>query len=248
MTYYEVLGVKPNDSIDIIKKEYRARVKKNHPDVQQSEEWKERATEYVKMLNEAYEVLTDPGKKAEYDLLINQVYREPAYNSKTDYEDSCSSQGNTRDYSYDPTPSKQSFFNTFFGKAIIFILVFGVGNLVLYAVQGFGHADEKAQMEEIKIYLDSESVALDSLVIEINVLTNKLNGLDASMTAWYDSDVDLYNANVDRYNSMLNKYNSLYSSYESKLDAYNTKVDQYNTLADEIGTEWYIVPVPKSKL
>ncbi len=249
MTYYEILGVKQSDSIETVKKEYRARVKKNHPDVQQSEEWKEWATEYIKTLNEAYEVLSNPERRAEYDLLLSQEYTESDYDYEPAYEYAGESQGYTGNYSYKPVSPLRSFLGTFFGKALIFILIFGVGNGILYVAQGFGHANEKAQMEEIQTYLDRESVDLENMTNQLNSRSNDIDTLDASMNVWYDSDVDQYNANVDYFNSMLDEYNSLYDSCKGKLNAYNLKVDQYNALADKVGSEWYIIPVPiKSKI
>ncbi|TRM12751.1 molecular chaperone DnaJ [Lentibacillus cibarius] len=61
--YYEVLGVDKNASKDEIKKAYRKLARKYHPDV--SEE--ENASEKFKEAKEAYEVLSDEQKRAQYD-------------------------------------------------------------------------------------------------------------------------------------------------------------------------------------
>lgn len=57
--YYAVLGCKPSDSMDKIKKKYRALVSENHPDkiISQGlpEEFVKLATEKVQKINEAYE-------------------------------------------------------------------------------------------------------------------------------------------------------------------------------------------------
>lgn len=63
--YYEVLGVSKDSSPEEIKKAYRSLAKKYHPDV--STEPKEVAEAKFKEISEAYEVLSDPDKKARYD-------------------------------------------------------------------------------------------------------------------------------------------------------------------------------------
>ena len=61
--YYEVLGLSKGASEDDIKKAYRKLAKKYHPDINKAAD----AEEKFKEINEAYEVLSDPQKKATYD-------------------------------------------------------------------------------------------------------------------------------------------------------------------------------------
>lgn len=62
--YYEVLGVSKGASDDEIKKAYRKTAKKYHPDLHPDDP---EAEAKFKECNEAYEVLSDPQKKARYD-------------------------------------------------------------------------------------------------------------------------------------------------------------------------------------
>ncbi len=62
--YYEVLGVARNASGDQVKQAYRALAREHHPDVARD---KSRAEHRFKEINEAYEVLSDPSKRAQYD-------------------------------------------------------------------------------------------------------------------------------------------------------------------------------------
>jgi molecular chaperone DnaJ len=64
--YYEVLGLSKGAGADEIKKAYRNMALKYHPDRVASDKKKE-AEEKFKEISEAYEVLTDPQKKANYD-------------------------------------------------------------------------------------------------------------------------------------------------------------------------------------
>ena len=62
--YYDILGVARDATGDDIKRAYRALARKHHPDVSDD---KSDAEHRFKEINEAYEVLSDPNKRAQYD-------------------------------------------------------------------------------------------------------------------------------------------------------------------------------------
>lgn len=71
--YYAALGVSESASPEDIKKAYRKLARKYHPDVSKEDQ----AADKFKDIGEAYEVLKDPEKRAEYDQIRN-------YGARTD--------------------------------------------------------------------------------------------------------------------------------------------------------------------
>ena len=69
--YYEILEVDKCASEEIIKKAYNTLAKKYHPDLQ-SEDLKPICEEKFKLINEAYETLSVPKKREEYDCTLKQ--------------------------------------------------------------------------------------------------------------------------------------------------------------------------------
>ena len=61
---YEVLGLSRDASAEEIKKAYRQLARKYHPDVNREDP---NASEKFKEISEAYEILSDPQKRAAYD-------------------------------------------------------------------------------------------------------------------------------------------------------------------------------------
>src|SRR5438270_6575624 len=62
--YYEILGIEKSAEVEEIKKAYRKMAVKYHPDKNPGDK---AAEEQFKELSEAYEVLSDPQKRAAYD-------------------------------------------------------------------------------------------------------------------------------------------------------------------------------------
>lgn len=63
--YYEVLGVARDTTAEEIKRAYRSKAKELHPDRNPKD--RKRAEEQFRQIAEAYEVLSDPDKRAQYD-------------------------------------------------------------------------------------------------------------------------------------------------------------------------------------
>lgn len=89
--YYDILQVNKNASPEIIEKAYKILAKKYHPDLQ-TEENKKQSEEILKEINEAYEILSNPEKRKNYDTLLlehsqnsNDVNYSPNENNSTTY-------------------------------------------------------------------------------------------------------------------------------------------------------------------
>jgi len=105
--YYKIMGVSKDASEKDIKTAYRKLARKFHPDISKEP----RAEEQFKEMGEAYEVLKDPVKRAEYDQYIkNQEFnqRQRTQQSAGHTERSYQSQGGQFD---------SDFFESLFGHA-----------------------------------------------------------------------------------------------------------------------------------
>lgn len=67
-TYYEILEVSMNASLEEIKQAYRKQAKKYHPDLNPNNK---EAEQMMKLVNDAYEVLSDINKRKKYDDELN---------------------------------------------------------------------------------------------------------------------------------------------------------------------------------
>lgn len=91
-TYYDILEVSRYASDEVIKRAHKVLIKKYHPDLKTGNETEseiKEAEERIRKINEAYEILTDPGKKAKYDnFLKNQdLLKNNSANTNTKKEE-----------------------------------------------------------------------------------------------------------------------------------------------------------------
>lgn len=76
--YYEILGISRDATEDDIKRAYRNLAKKYHPDLHPGDK---EAEQRFKEINEAYEVLSNPEKKAQYDRFGSSAFNGQGFNS-----------------------------------------------------------------------------------------------------------------------------------------------------------------------
>ncbi|TAL63300.1 MAG: J domain-containing protein, partial [Legionella sp.] len=104
--YYKIMGVSQDASEKDIKTAYRKLARKYHPDISKESNAEER----FKEMGEAYEVLRDPKKRAEYD----QYLKNKDFQQRT-YQDSGF---NGRNYQQQAHPEFDAdFFESIFGHA-----------------------------------------------------------------------------------------------------------------------------------
>lgn len=110
--YYKIMGVEPTSDAAAVKTAYRTLARKWHPDVSKAAGTERRFTDLV----EAYEVLSDPKRRAEYDELRANGFREgqemdpPPRRREAEAE-------STDDHSGQPDqPDFSDFFQSMFGR------------------------------------------------------------------------------------------------------------------------------------
>ena len=99
MNLYEILEVSETASEETINKIYKIQAKRYHPDLQKTDQEKKIAEEKMKKINDAYDILSDPQKRKEYDEKLEterkkqeekiyndmiQKYKESNFSNQTD--------------------------------------------------------------------------------------------------------------------------------------------------------------------
>ena len=113
--YYEILKVSKDAPNDEIKKSYRRLARQYHPDLNPGNK---AAEEKFKDVNEAYEVLSDPGKRSQYDQFSVFWKQNGFAGSKSSSRKTQNQTNRTQDVN----PAKYDNFDTFIDQ------VFGVKN------------------------------------------------------------------------------------------------------------------------
>ncbi|MDZ7966052.1 MAG: DnaJ C-terminal domain-containing protein [Nostoc sp. DedSLP03] len=114
--YYEILGVSKDASGEEIKKVYRRLARQYHPDLNPGNKESE---EKFKDIGEAYEVLSDPAKRSQYDQ-FSRYWKQKGFagNKQTPKAKTWQSSASDRNGNQDVDPSQFSDFESFINQVI----------------------------------------------------------------------------------------------------------------------------------
>lgn len=115
--YYQILEIDSSADLETVRNAYRNLAKKYHPDTCKTLSKKE-AEERIKLINEAYSMLSDPGKRENYDNMCNssggKKNSSENVSSRSQYSSWDSSDyhyqaygNNSKSYMYTPDKKKQ---------------------------------------------------------------------------------------------------------------------------------------------
>lgn len=102
--YYDILQINKNATPEILEKAYKTLVRMYHPDLQEGAN-KQEYEEKLKLINEAYETLSNEQKRKQYDLELEQI--EQMKRQQENVENSYSNFNN----SYNPNVSNNQYQN-----------------------------------------------------------------------------------------------------------------------------------------
>ncbi len=108
--YYQVLGVARTADAEVLKRAYRKLARKYHPDVSKERQ----AEEKFKEVQEAYEVLKDPDKRAAYDQLGRDYRPGQQFRPPPDWQQRFGQAGGAQFGQFD---GFSDFFSSLFGAA-----------------------------------------------------------------------------------------------------------------------------------
>lgn len=133
MTYYEILQISETASPEIIRAAYMALAKKYLPDL--SKDNPTQAEETMKQLNTAYETLSDPIKRQNYDLQLRiQRTHQSSYQSNTSQYSQ--TQPNHQTYTQPPKKEPKKRIKTGLGIWFVVLLV-SITVLGIFSAAGF---------------------------------------------------------------------------------------------------------------
>lgn len=165
--YYDILNVSPSADEKEVKKAYHKLAKKYHPDVNQGNK---AAEEKFKKINEAYEVLSDNAKRAEYDYFGKKTKQTGKSHSRKETSQT-QSWSQTKPKS-DVHTNKISVFGILLKRLFIIII------LGMYAVFLISNADQSDPNNINKMFKNSSGVIVRKVSeLQESVISSKVADL-----------------------------------------------------------------------
>lgn len=240
MDYYYVLGIKRNATAKEIKEAFKKLALAYHPDKNNNNKT---AEEKFKVINEAYQVLSDSEKRFQYNQKFdaqnvdNQIFTESASQYKSYSEIKIEPDFSAGDYSNQGKFYKETFApakkesNTFY-YIIAFTLLIIIGSLATLFGKYMNHVAAEEHYEKARNYYQSESY--------FNSFKETSDALhfDESYAEVYELRGDIrtiqqkYKQAMYEYNEAKKNYKNINSRLESKIakikDAAVSELKQLN--------------------
>ncbi|MGK7393802.1 MAG: DnaJ domain-containing protein [Candidatus Cyclobacteriaceae bacterium M3_2C_046] len=231
VNYYEILGIGPESSLEDIKLAFRKLALKYHPDKNPDSVF---AEEKFKEINTAYQVLSDPVKKAQYDMILEYAKFQEKISYSFEKQDVTSNKSYTyyrspgsrsRTYPrYTPYHSRLNRIGNmwafgFFMFAIVFTMVATSLNSYLEQKR---QAQIRAQHEVIYQKAHAEFIKGD-----YQKALDQISGLNV-----YDSELNIFDFKKKVYNALMDKAEQNYrqENYQKALEYYLLVRENYTYL------------------
>lgn len=158
-TLYDVLEVSEKASEEVIKMAYKALCKKYHPDIYKGDP--DYANQKMYEINEAYSILSNQSKRAEYDKKLFNSRKNAE--KDTQHRDTDTPKNNTSA----ETEKQQEFkdrekIEKHTNKTVIFVVLFIIIGLILFIIIGTSYKPSNEFPNESDIYAGNETNFIDS--------------------------------------------------------------------------------------
>lgn len=245
--YYDLLQVMPTASVEVIKMAYKALARKYHPDTYSGDT--KYATDRMSEINEAYEVLSDSTKRAEYD----QHFR--ASSTASDHFESSSAKQTYQQAEETPPPPRSPILRGCFSSLlhgiwrltkvaiVLFLIYFILSGKFLALFHRTSNLAEPSQPQATVTFAPTAEpgeVAAKAVNIYINALQT-LNMDTAESLVYGERLVGLTNSVIEAYNSEPNP-NDITADMVKAVRSFKFTVEPaiYETSAAEATVDVYL--------
>ena len=215
--FYQILGVAPTATQDEIKKAYRFRASKFHPDKHQGDKFFE---EEFKELKNAYDILSDPTKRVRYDQQFNKTEKEET-NQKTKSEHQNENVYSEPKKAEEAEPETEPAANSNF----TYLFVIGALILIIFLIVGLNSGNDTSSPTN---YTSNEQSNPEPTNIWFN---NVIHWFSVRTPAKFERQELNYEKGLPGYTEQINmieNYNFATDSYVGLFLYMDTKFDSYN--------------------
>lgn len=135
----------------------------------------------------------------------------------------------------------------FIKTIIALVLMFAIGNGVLYGIQEVYYWNDVKKCELMKININKIKKEVEKIEDFVNlrkIELDRLKQLQKEIKQGLSKNYTKYNKMVDNYNSGTNKYQKDMEEYDSLIVKYNKLTRKYNDLSKDAYSRWWLLPIP----